>query len=343
MFNAVSVSIKGAVQNHIRAAPFLSSNPKTSLPMNLPKRTPRTALIHPLHPQATSRHTMTQQTTNTQSITGPAETPGKTYGGVDPYLHVEMRPLYAADAMRSHGRTVRITDTSDPSGFREVGLVSPDYVLVPNADVRDLALEVAARSGLGFEVEQTFFDGKRYALSLVSRDRGLVETRVGDYVGLGLRFENSYDGSTKLSASLFAYRLACKNGMLVPELFERVAFKHLRSISGWEDEVQRTLRMVGSSAAGLERFAHAARALASMRVGAGRLREIRQEVLPKLPVTLWGKTIDRFLAHEQLDGFGLLNAVTNVTWHDPNPSASTYRHNEYATQQLVRYALASVN
>src|SRR5690606_41838713 len=99
------------------------------------------------------------------------------------------------------------------------------------------------------------------------------------------------------------------------------------------------LAMIAAAPAGLARFAEAARSLASMRVSAGPLQEIRRDVLPRLPVTLWGKTIDRFLAHESLDGFGVLNAVTNVTWHDPSPSRATYGHNEYATTQLVRYAL----
>ena len=83
----------------------------------------------------------------------------------------------------------------------------------------------------------------------------------------------------------------------------------------------------------------AARALAAMRVSAGRLREIRRAVVPKLPVSLWGKTVDRFLLHEELDGYGLLNAVTNVTWHDPTPTAATFEHNEQASTALVAYAL----
>lgn len=258
---------------------------------------------------------------------------------LDPYAPIEKRSLWTTDAMRSRGYSVRLQDPASPTGWRECGVVSDDYLVVPNADVRDLAREIAGRSGLRFSEAKTFFDGKRYALALVAKEDGLVETKVGDFVGLGLRVENSYDGSRRFSASLFAYRLACSNGMLVPSLFKRVTFRHTRASAGWDEDAGRALAMIGASHHGLTRFAEAARALASMRVSAGRLREVRQAVLPKLPVTLWGRVLDRFVLHEELDGYGLLNAVTNVTWHDPSPTAATFEHNEASASALVAYAL----
>lgn len=263
----------------------------------------------------------------------------------DPYAPIEKRSLVTHDGMRSNGYTVRLADEAAPTGWREVGVVSQDYLLVPNADVRDLAFEICDRSGIVFEEEKVFFDGKRYALALAAKEdhasNPLVETRPGDYVGLGMLFENSYDGSRRLSASLFAYRLACSNGMLVRDLFKRVAFRHTRSSRGWEGEVERALAMLAGAPRGLERFAEGARNLTSMRTSASRLREIREAVLPKLPVTLWGKTMDRFLLAEQLDGFGLLNAATNVLWHEERPTASMFGWNEYAASGLVSYALGA--
>ena len=75
-------------------------------------------------------------------------------GSLDPYAPIEKRRLLAYDGMRSAGHTVRMEDASSPSGWRECGVVSESYLLVENADVRDLAYEVADRSGLGFEVER---------------------------------------------------------------------------------------------------------------------------------------------------------------------------------------------
>lgn len=260
-------------------------------------------------------------------------------GGVDPYAPIEKRSLFAADAMRSRAFTVRLEDAAQTSGWREVGVVSADYLLVPNREVVSMAADVVSASGLPFQEERVHFDGKRFAYALAAKAHPLVDVAVGDHVGLGLLFENSYDGSKKLSASLFAYRLACANGMLVPSLFRRVTFKHSRSNEGWGEDVQRALAMLASAPAGLERFATAGRALSTMRVTASRLREVRERVVPRLPVTVWGRVVDRFLLHEDLDGWGLMNAATNVLWHDEKATAATLSWNEYVSTGLVEYAL----
>lgn len=259
---------------------------------------------------------------------------------MDPYAPIEKRSLFTADVMKSRAFSVRLSNPQAPTGWDEVGVVSEDYLLVPNAEVRQIAHEIVDRSGLPFREERVRFDGKRFSYALTTAERGpLEDVRVGDPVGLGLLFENSYDGSKRLSASLFAYRLACKNGMLARDLFRRVAFKHQRHNADWEHDMAAALSMLRSAPVGLRRFAEAGRALTSMRVSASRLREVRESVLPEMPVTLWGKTIDRFLLHEQLDGYGLLNAATNLTWHDERATASVLSHNEYATSRLVEYAL----
>ena len=279
---------------------------------------------------------------NPNSIpTGHVPLAAVTPGALDPDAPIEKRRLVTPDGMRSNGHTVRLADSTQPGGWRECGVVSPSYLLVENSSVRDLAYEVADRSGLGFEAERTFFDGKRYGLYMAATERGLVETTVGDFVGLGLAFQNSYDGSQKLQAALYVHRLACLNGMIVPELMARVAVRHDPSGVHWEDEVARVLAAVEKAPERLYRFAEAARALASMRITASRLREIRAEALASMPVTLWGQTLDRLLAREELTGWGLLNAATNVLWHAEKPTAATYAHNEAASSALIRYALSA--
>lgn len=274
------------------------------------------------------------------SVSAAATAPAAGPHRIDPYAAIEKRRLVTPDGMRSSGHTVRLADPTQPGGWRECGVVSPSYLLVENAAVRDLAHEVADRSGLGFTTERTFFDGKRYGLYMAATERGLVETTVGDFVGLGLAFQNSYDGSQKLQACLYVHRLACLNGMIVPDLMGRVAVRHDPSGVHWEEEVGRVLAAVERAPERLYRFAEAARNLASMRVTASRLREIRSDVLGSMPVSLWGQTVDRFLAHEELTGWGLMNAATQILWHADKPSAATFAHNEAASSALVRYALA---
>lgn len=258
----------------------------------------------------------------------------------DPYAPIQKVPLVAKDlASNSRGFSVRIADEHDPSGWRECGIVRQDYLLVPNADVRDLAYHIALRAGGEWTLGKEHFDGKRFALSLLCRSSATYEVKVGDAVGYGLHFTNSYDGSSRLSASLLVWRLACTNGMLAPTLFKRVLFRHDHSAIGWEAETEAALEMIRYAGVGLQRFVDAARLLTSMRVTAGQLRHLRSEVLDRLPVTLWGKTMDRLLLHEELSGWGLLNAVTNVTWHAEKATAADLQHNEYAVAGLLEHAL----
>jgi len=156
-------------------------------------------------------------------------------------------------------------------------------------------------------------------------------------------FENSYDGSRKLAANLFAYRLACTNGMLSPEHFARMRFRHTRSSQGWEEDVERAMGMLEGADEGLERFTEGARRLHGLVLGSQELEEIRREALEDLPVTLWGKTLDRYLLQEEHTGWGLLNAGTNLIWHKNGGTIRDFTHNETLTQGLIRYALDHAN
>lgn len=78
-------------------------------------------------------------------------------------------------------------------------------------------------------------------------------------------------------------------------------------------------------------------------LGTEELGMIRYEHLPKLAVTLWGKIIDQYLLNEEPTAWGLLNAGTNVTWHNENGSAQDFAHNEAVVTGPLHYAAAFVN
>jgi len=254
-----------------------------------------------------------------------------------PYAEIEKVPLYASDQMQSRGYSVRIENPDADTGWEEVGLVSEDYLLVSNRQVRNMAQEIAHRTPLTWHEEKVFFDGKRFVYGLVTKEGARQEVSTGDVVSLGMLFENSYDGSRKLSSSLFAYRLACTNGMLMPDYFAQMRFRHERSSQGWEDEVERAMSMLSEADKGLERFANGAKQLHSLRIGSQELAALRSDVLSSVPITLWGKTVDRYLLHEEHTGWGLLNAGTNIVWHKGR-SMRDFTHNETFTQGLIRYA-----
>jgi len=258
---------------------------------------------------------------------------------IDPYAAIEKTPLYARDAMKSRGYSVRLADGEIPGGWREVGVVSPNYLLVPNAEVRQMAADVAEASGLVWAEDRVFFDGRRYAYGLVADPVDVyAEVTVGDVLGLGLLFENSYDGSRTLRASLYVHRLACANGMLAPERMARVRFKHSRGSVSWRQDVARTLSMLGAAPEMLSSFARSAARLARHRLSTPELAAIRAEPLAAMPVSLWGRVVDRYLSSEEPTGWGLLNAVTAECWHNERPTVADYRHNETATSGLLRYA-----
>ena len=140
---------------------------------------------------------------------------------------------------------------------------------------------------------------------------------------------------------MVVWRLVCTNGMLAPKMFRSVRFKHDNSAKGWREETESALSMIRYADVGLERFVRAAQFLASMRISSSQLRTIRTGVLDRLPVTLWGHTLDRYLGHEELSGWGLLNALTDRTWHSEKQKATDFAWNEYGTTGLIEHALGT--
>lgn len=258
---------------------------------------------------------------------------------LNPYAPIEKAPLFARDAMRSRGTSVRLADPDAPTGWREVGVVSPGYLLVPNADVRRMAEDVAVASGMHWAEDRVFFDGRRYLYGLVADPEAVyAEVAVGDVVGVGLLFENSYDASRRLGASLYVHRLSCSNGLLASERLARVRFRHARGSASWRGEVARALSMLDAAPERLRSFAALCARLARHRLGTPELAAVRQGALAALPVSLWGRVVDRYLADGDPTGWGLLNAATAEAWHAERPTAADYAHNEAATTGLLRYA-----
>lgn len=258
---------------------------------------------------------------------------------IDPYAPIEKAPLYARDAMKSRGYSVRLADPDAPVGWREVGVVSPSYLLVPNAEVRDMAADVAEASGLHWSEDRLFFDGRRYLYGLVADPETVyAEVVVGDVLGIGLLFENSYDGTRRLGASLYVHRLACANGMLAPQRLARVRFKHARGSASWRHDLAHTMKMLGAAPQLLSAFAASAARLARHDLGMPELAAIRKGPLSALPVSLWGRIVDRYLADGDTTGWGLLNAASATVWHNERPTVADYGHNETATAGLLHYA-----
>src|SRR5690606_22485867 len=107
------------------------------------------------------------------------------------------------------------------TGFRHLGNVSKDYLLLTNEEVRELAVEIAVQSGLPFKESRIFWDGARFAHIIDFLETEAVED--GDEVGLSLVTRSSYDRTWRYEAALMGKRFVCDNGALSGEFFARVS------------------------------------------------------------------------------------------------------------------------
>lgn len=259
---------------------------------------------------------------------------------LDPYAPIEKVPLVSRDGRsKSAGWSVRIEDSAAPSGYKEVGVVREDYLLIPNTEVRSMADEITGQTGFEWQVEKTFFDGKRFVLALSTRNEQLLtEVVPGDVLSLGIMFMNSYDGSQSLGVTLYANRLVCSNGLIVPSLFKRLRFKHTASSAGWDDETRRALSMITHSREDLGRFADLARALASAPLGLSEMETLRRGGLSKLPVTLWGKMVDRYLLEEEdRNVWAFAQAGNELVWHNERGSIADFTHNATINAAVIDF------
>ena len=269
----------------------------------------------------------------------------RTRSGLSPFTPIRKERLVdqlTGAPSRSYG--VWVADPEREDGWRDVGTVSENYLLLPNADVRALSLEIAQASGMAFEESRIYWDGSRFAHVI-----DFVETREevaeDDPVGLSLVTRSSYDKSWRYEAALMGTRFLCDNGLLSGEFFSRVAFKHVQG-SGegepWQAVVRQGLAVLEHGERDLHAFAEALRRLHRTPMTDAHLRGIWEQ-LPHLTDTAAGRIIGRYAAFEEPTLFGLLNAGTNVFWHADKMTAADFSHNEKFVDGLLGYAKEHLN
>ena len=148
----------------------------------------------------------------------------------DPYAPIRKVPL-DYNGIKSSAYSVQLEDyckTGEDEGkpvygnkWQEKGVVSGNYLLIPNEEVLEMGNIIAESSGITWDDNKTFFNGRQYMYSMTTTEiKG--EVKVGDDVSLGFAMWNSYDGSRALSFELFLNRLVCMNGMVTKKYFDQV-------------------------------------------------------------------------------------------------------------------------
>jgi len=173
---------------------------------------------------------------------------------MNPFVEIEVTPLYSRDGMKSQGNSVRIAD--EESGWQEIGVVSPNYLLVHNSRVKTVVDQIAGQSQINdWKERKLFFDGRRFVYAITS-DNIQAEISPGDVIRFGLIAYNSYDGSRALSVGAYAEHLICSNGMTSELYFARFTFRHHQGNISWDEQTGLAFQTVMSgSRAKLTNFA----------------------------------------------------------------------------------------
>ncbi|MFA6468222.1 MAG: DUF932 domain-containing protein [Bacteroidota bacterium] len=258
---------------------------------------------------------------------------------MNPYAHIEVTPLFSKDGMKSQGKSVRIEDAESKTGWNELGVVSPNYLLIHNTQVKETVDTIAERSKINdWKPGKQFFDGRRFVYTLTT-DTITAEITKGDIVRFGLIAYNSYDGSRALSVGMYAEHLICANGMTSEMYFAKHSFRHNQGNITWSEQTEKAFALLlPNSRTRLTRFAKTIGALKQKDLVINDLQTIREAHLKELSASLWGKVVDRYLSHESHTAFGLLDACTHSFWHHDKETFADFRNNSYSTDGMINYA-----
>lgn len=268
----------------------------------------------------------------------------RTKSKISPFI--DIRKLRLVDQLTgapSKAFGIWVPDPDSEGGWKDMGTVSENYLLLTNKEVRDLALEIADRSGHEYKESRIFWDGARFChvIDFIGFEE---EVDGGDGVGLSLLTRTSYDKSWKFESALIGKRFCCDNGVLSGEFFARVSFKHIggsEENDSWKEIVRQGLSVVEYSGDNLHRFVQGLRRLKRTPMTDEHLRTIWKEA--PLADSLMGKVISRYVSHEEPTLYGLLNAGTNVFWHNQKMTSADFQHNDLFTTGLLKYAFERLN
>lgn len=236
---------------------------------------------------------------------------------LDPFGPVAKVQLQTPDGKASSKFAVMLETPEEPV---EVGVVGPDYQLVENAAVVDMALGILNRSGMHFEEQDWLFDGRKFRQRwLVPDVRVDVNPSVGDVVRLTVDVVNSYDGSTTLGLAFNAERLVCTNGMVVTNMLGGFRFRHFGGNGRFQEELNGAVHRLQNLGDGMDRLGGACGKL----IGAPLTREDTQEVFRDLKVPN-ALAMRAYQAIEEDTRWGLYNAFTHVLTEDKSFAAENW-------------------
>ena len=156
----------------------------------------------------------------------------------DPLAEVRVSPVRVNGSAVSNRGVELLNDAGE---WECINIHSSSYNLIPNTLVEETTRQILGESALSWEPTGEIWTG-RYWARLYKSDMTVEAPKVGDTLCLGLRVENSYDGSCQFRFVLMAYVLSCENGLLSPKNFTSYKLRHTNSNQFVTDEAVSVIR-----------------------------------------------------------------------------------------------------
>ena len=255
-------------------------------------------------------------------------------GKLDPFVEIHKQPTFLPSGKQSGAFSVTLGESE-----KEVGIVKENYLLVENKQISEIGQNIMSDSGIDFQPDKVFFNGKQFREIYVAKDAGLeVEVpKVGDLLGLVFEIQNSYDSSIKAGVNVYFQRLACENGMLSKAFGFGHTFWHTMNNVNWDNEISRATQVLRNQSGGrLRSFAEACGKLQKP-IETQDIANIRENYISKLPTQQFGQMYDKYLADKDYSAWGLLNAGTNVLWHADKLTTANFNNNSLVVDGLLDY------
>tara|TARA_R100000231_G_C5304153_1_gene158463 strand:- start:44 stop:973 length:930 start_codon:yes stop_codon:yes gene_type:complete len=255
-------------------------------------------------------------------------------GNYDPFIEIHKQPTFLPSGKQSGAYAITLGDNE-----KEVGIVKDNYLLIENQKISEIGKNIMADSGINFQPDRMFFNGKQFREIYVAKDAGLQVKvpKVGDLLGLVCEIQNSYDSSIKAGINIYFQRLVCENGMLSKAFGFGHTFWHTKNNVDWANEITKATQVLkNQSVSRLQSFAEACGRLQKP-IELQDIASIRQNYLPKLPTQQFGQMIDKYLADKDYSAWGLLNAGTNVLWHSNKLTTANFNNNTMVVDAMLEY------
>tara|TARA_R100001082_G_C4333682_1_gene146857 strand:- start:69 stop:1058 length:990 start_codon:yes stop_codon:yes gene_type:complete len=266
---------------------------------------------------------------------------------LDPFTEIQKLPLSTEYGGSSKAHSIRMMVKGNDT---ELGVVKGGYLCVSNKEISEVGSEIRSASGMQWELQKVFFDGKVFRETWLCLDGGLQSEVpvVGDIVGLVMEVVNSYDSSTKAGILCYFMRLTCLNGNRSKDYQFGYSFRHtLNNELDWQSEINQSVaQLTGNNPQYmLNQFTEACGKLQKP-IDFQELKVLSEnpDYLGKLPTQQYGQIVRNMLVSQnypqsgnEFTAWDLFNSGTEILWHQKKITQGAIKNNALVVDGILRY------